>query len=92
MWAARQKRPFLAYYSVDNRWLAGVCGGLGEYFNIDPTLIRVIFVLATLLLSFVVGALSSMPSCGYSYLRPMLANPPLKSFLKTINLSLHPLN
>lgn len=57
MWAARQKRPFLAYYSVDNRWLAGVCGGLGEYFNIDPTLIRVIFVLATLLLSFVVGGI-----------------------------------
>ena len=30
--------------SADNRWVAGVCGGLGAYFNIDPTLIRVIFV------------------------------------------------
>ena len=32
------------YRSTDNRWLAGVCGGLAKYFNIDPTLVRVIFV------------------------------------------------
>lgn len=25
--------------------LCGVCGGIGEYFNIDPTLIRLAFVL-----------------------------------------------
>jgi len=31
--------------SVDNRMIAGVCAGLGEYFNIDPTLIRLLFVL-----------------------------------------------
>ena len=43
--------------SVDDRWVAGVCGGLGEHFGIDPTLIRVIFVLATLLFSAVVGGL-----------------------------------
>jgi phage shock protein C len=28
--------------------IAGVCGGLGEYFNIDPVIVRLIFVLATL--------------------------------------------
>ncbi|WP_448544069.1 PspC domain-containing protein [Roseiflexus sp.] len=28
--------------------IAGVCGGLGEYFNIDPVVVRLIFVLATL--------------------------------------------
>ena len=43
--------------STDDRWVAGVCGGLGEYFNIDPTLIRVLFVLATLLLGVVVGGI-----------------------------------
>ena len=32
------------YRSTDNRWLAGVCGGLAKYFDIDPTLVRVIFV------------------------------------------------
>ncbi len=34
------------YRSRSNRVLGGVCGGFGEYFNIDPTIIR----LATLLL------------------------------------------
>jgi phage shock protein C len=28
--------------------LFGVCGGLGEYLNVDPTVIRLIFVLAFL--------------------------------------------
>lgn len=31
--------------SSTNRVLAGVCGGLGEYFDVDPTLVRVAFVL-----------------------------------------------
>lgn len=30
--------------SRDNRWLAGVCGGLAEYFNVDPALFRILFV------------------------------------------------
>ena len=33
------------YRSSVNYMLAGVCGGIGEYFNIDPTLIRLAFVL-----------------------------------------------
>lgn len=28
------------YRSSRNQMLAGVCGGIGEYFNIDPTMIR----------------------------------------------------
>jgi phage shock protein C len=35
--------------SETDKRVAGVCGGLGEYFGIDPVLIRVIFVIATLL-------------------------------------------
>ena len=34
--------------SITDRKLAGVCGGLAEFFTIDSTIIRVIFVLATL--------------------------------------------
>ena len=30
------------YRSQTNRMLCGVCGGLGEYFRIDPTLVRLI--------------------------------------------------
>jgi phage shock protein C len=32
------------YRSRTNRTLAGVCGGLSQYFNTDATLIRVLFV------------------------------------------------
>ena len=28
------------YRSKDNRMLCGVCGGIAEYFDIDPTLVR----------------------------------------------------
>jgi phage shock protein C len=37
------------YRSVTDRKIGGVCGGLGEYFEIDPNLMRVLavaFVLA----------------------------------------------
>ena len=37
------------YRSRTERMLGGVCGGLGEYLNIDPTLVRLAFVAATLL-------------------------------------------
>lgn len=39
------------YRSKENRIIAGVCGGLGEYFNVDPVLVRVAFIL----LAFVHG-------------------------------------
>ena len=32
------------YRSESNRMLAGVCGGLGEFFGIDATLVRILFV------------------------------------------------
>lgn len=28
-----------------NRMICGVCGGIGEYFKIDPTVIRLIWVI-----------------------------------------------
>lgn len=34
------------YRSRDERKLAGVCGGIAEYFNIDPTLVRLGWVIA----------------------------------------------
>ena len=33
--------------SRDNRWLAGICGGLAQYFNVDPVLFRILFVVLT---------------------------------------------
>ena len=37
--------------SVKDRMFAGVCGGLGDYLGMDPTVMRLIFVL----LFFVTG-------------------------------------
>jgi len=31
--------------SRKNRMIAGVCAGLGEYFGVDPTIVRLLFVL-----------------------------------------------
>ena len=42
------------YLSRTNRKIGGVCGGLGEYFDKDPTLFRVFFILG-ILLSFGIG-------------------------------------
>jgi len=43
--------------------LAGVCGGLGEYFNLDPTVVRVAVVLVclvTAILPVVIGYVACM--------------------------------
>lgn len=32
------------YKSNTNRMLAGVCGGIAEYFNLDPTVVRLAWV------------------------------------------------
>jgi phage shock protein C len=37
------------YRSRSNRQVAGVCGGLAQYFNLDATLIRVLFVVLAVL-------------------------------------------
>ena len=37
------------YKSSSNRMLAGVCGGIAEYADIDPTLVRVGWVVLTAL-------------------------------------------
>ena len=35
--------------STDDRMVAGVCAGIADYFNVDPTLIRLALVLFTVL-------------------------------------------
>ncbi len=47
------------YRSKDDRMIAGVCGGIAEYFGIDPTLVRLLFVL---------GALGTVSGLFWAYL------------------------
>ena len=41
--------PKRLYRSNTDRKVGGVAGGLGEYFKIDPTLVRLAFVIASLM-------------------------------------------
>jgi len=40
------------YRSRDNKVLAGVCGGIGEYFEIDPVIVRLIWIVLTMIWGF----------------------------------------
>jgi phage shock protein C len=37
------------YRSKRNRIIAGVCGGIGEYLKVDPTLIRLLWLLISIM-------------------------------------------
>jgi phage shock protein C len=54
------------YRSRRERMLAGICGGLGEYFDIDPTLVRLLFVF---------GAIFSGSALFWIYLIMMIVVP-----------------
>ena len=49
------------YRNMENKLIAGVCSGLGEYLKIDPTIIRLIWALIGLsgagLVAYLVAAL-----------------------------------
>jgi len=37
------------YRSAKDKVLGGVCGGIAEYFNVDPVVVRLAWILITLL-------------------------------------------
>jgi phage shock protein C len=41
-------RPRRLTRSRDHKMIAGVCGGLAEYFELDPTIVRVAYVLISI--------------------------------------------
>ncbi|WP_077301208.1 PspC domain-containing protein [Virgibacillus pantothenticus] len=43
------------YRSETNKMVAGVLGGLGEYFRIDPTILRLLFVVVLFMSFFTVA-------------------------------------
>ncbi|MBI3004142.1 MAG: PspC domain-containing protein [Ignavibacteriales bacterium] len=46
------------YRSQKDRKIAGICGGLGEYLDVDPTIIRlmvIVFGLGTGIFPFLIG-------------------------------------
>lgn len=49
--------------STTNRTICGVCGGIAEYFNLDPTLIRLlwavvsVFACGTGIIAYIIAAI-----------------------------------
>lgn len=35
------------YRSTENKMIGGVCGGIGEYLDVDPTIVRLLVTLLT---------------------------------------------
>jgi len=60
------------YLSKKNKVLGGVCGGMAEYFNLDPVIIRIIFVV------LVIGTGFFPFIIGYILAYVMLSEPPVK--------------
>jgi phage shock protein C len=50
-------KPKRLYRSKTNKIFAGVIGGLGEYLNIDPAILRVIWLLVVVFTGLVPGLL-----------------------------------
>ena len=50
------------YKSNKNKIFAGVIGGIGEYFNIDPVILRVVWVLIMIFTGFVPGLIAYLIS------------------------------
>ena len=46
------------YRSKTNKIIAGICGGIGEYANVDPTIIRVFAVFLIIITGLVPGLLT----------------------------------
>jgi len=55
------------YRSREDRMVAGVCGGLAEYTNLDPTVVRLLFV--------AVAILGAAPGLVLAYLAMMIIVP-----------------
>ena len=58
--------------SLQNRKLCGVCGGIGEYLNLDPTVIRLIWIVLSIasfgtgLIAYIIAAIV-MPESNEIY-------------------------
>ena len=44
--------------SATNRKMAGVCGGLGEYFVVDPTAVRLLWAVLSIVPGFILGGVA----------------------------------
>jgi len=46
------------HLSLSDKKISGVCGGLGEYFDIDPTVVRLVWILITIFSAIIGGIIA----------------------------------
>jgi len=46
------------YKSKENKVLAGVIGGIAEYFNVDPVILRIVWILLVVFTAFAPGIIA----------------------------------
>jgi phage shock protein C len=62
MWGCfMNKRLYLSRSDVK---ISGVCGGIAEYFNIDPTIVRLVWVIGSLILGAGFGGIIAYIICA----------------------------
>ncbi|QFJ56041.1 PspC domain-containing protein [Pseudobutyrivibrio xylanivorans] len=57
-------------YKSADRKICGVCGGIADYFDVDPTVVRLLWVLFTLaggsgILAYIIAAIIMEDEPGY---------------------------
>lgn len=66
-----EKRLYLS--EVDKKW-GGVCGGIAEYFDVDSTLIRLVWVLLTIFSAGIGGLIAYLIAWAIIPQRPNPGN------------------
>ena len=62
------------YKSKDNKIIAGVMGGLGEYFDIDPVLFRVLYMAFSVFTGIIPGIIAYFLMAIVMPVRPSVTN------------------
>jgi phage shock protein PspC (stress-responsive transcriptional regulator) len=83
-----QYPPKKFYRSTRNKWLGGVCGGMAEYFNKDPTLVRILWVLITIA-SVGVGIIGYLAFWIFFKPHPVYYQPPTHYHVQTPEGTVH---
>jgi phage shock protein C len=56
--AETEKQVKRLYLSGKDKKIFGVCGGIAEYFDVDPTLVRLSWVVLSILTGFIPGIIA----------------------------------
>ena len=62
------------YRSKDNKILCGVIGGIGEYVDVDPVILRIVWIITTTFTGFAPGIIAYVLTCVVIPEKPQIIN------------------